>query len=93
MMHILAFIIISVFKIIKWILIKSRLFIIVIPVAIVLMFYPDWYNANTLFAELIGFIMAILIMISWIVTLIKYLKIRKQNKERMIKWAYERYDR
>jgi len=53
MAHIIAFIIMAAIKIIKWTLIKTRLYIAAIPIAVVLIFFKDWYEMNTLLADTI----------------------------------------
>ena len=79
------------YKIIKWTLIKTRLYAVAIPMATVLIFFTDWYEANTLLADSIGMALIAGVAISWIFTLIKYIKGRKKNKELIMDWAYERY--
>lgn len=91
MAHILAFIIIAAVKIIKWTLIKTRLFIAAIPIAGAFIFFMDWYEANELLADAIGIALIAGVAVSWIVTLVKYIKARKHNKALVLDWAYERY--
>ena len=79
------------YKIIKWTLIKTRLYAVAIPMAAVLIFFSDWYEANTFLADCIGITLIAGVVISWIFTLIKYIKGRKKNKELIVDWAYERY--
>lgn len=91
MIQLLFAIAIITFKIIKWILIKTRLYIAAIPMAVILIFFREWYEANTLLADFIRIALIAIVVISWIFTLIKYIKGRKKNKELIIDWAYERY--
>ena len=91
MAHIIAFIIIAAIKIIKWTLIRTRLYIPVIPIAVVLIFFKDWYEMNTLLADTIGIALIAGVVASWIITLAKYIKGKKRNKELVLDWAYERY--
>lgn len=91
MAYIIAFIIITTSKIVKWILLKSRLIIAVLPLAIVLLFFQDWYETNKMFADGIGIILIAGVAISWILTLIKHIRNRKRNKSLVLDWAYERY--
>lgn len=91
MAHIIAFIIIAAIKIIKWTLIKTRLYITAIPMAAVLIFFKDWYEANTLFVDVIGIALITGVAVSWIISLVRYIKGRKRNKEMVLDWAYERY--
>lgn len=91
MAHIIAFIIIAAIKIIKWALIKSRLYIPAIPMAAVLIFFKAWYEANTLLVDAIGIALIAGVVASWIISLVRYIKGRKRNKEMVLDWAYERY--
>ena len=54
MAHILVFIVIALIKIIKWLLIKSRLFIVAIPMAMVIIFSKEWCDKNEYFFEALG---------------------------------------
>jgi len=91
MTHLIAFLIIGAVKLVKWSLIKTRLIIAVFPIAFVLIFFKDWYEANTLLVDGIGFALIVGVAASWIVTLSRYIKGRKHNKELVLDWAYERY--
>lgn len=91
MAHIIAFVIIAAIKIIKWTLIKTRLYITAIPMAAVLIFFKDWYEANTLLVDAIGIALIVGVAVSWIISLVRYIKGRKRNKEMVLDWAYERY--
>ena len=91
MVHIIAYLIIGVINIIKWTLVKTRLFIASIPVAVVLIFFMNWYKMNTLLADTIGILLIIGVVVSWIVTLTRYIKGKQRNKELVLDWAYERY--
>ena len=91
MAHLIAFLIIGAVKLVKWSLIKTRLIIAALPVAAVLIFFKDWYEANTLLADGIGFVLVVSVAASWIVTLVLYIKAKKHNKELVLDWAYERY--
>lgn len=91
MAHLIAFIIIGAVKLVKWSLIKTRLIIAVLPVAVVLIFFKDWYEANTQLADSIGIALIVGVAASWIFTLVRYIKARKHNKELVLDWAYERY--
>jgi hypothetical protein len=91
MAHIIAFLIIGVVKMIKWTLVKTRLFIVAIPAVAALILFKDWYGANALLADGIGFSLIVGVGASWIVTLVRYTKTRKHNRELVLDWAYERY--
>ncbi len=91
MAHLIAFIIIGAIKLVKWTLIKTRLIIAALPIAAVLIFFKDWYQANTLLADGIGFALIAGVAVSWIVTLARFIKARKHNRELILDWAYERY--
>jgi len=91
MIQLLFAIVIIAYKIIKWTLVKTRLYAVVIPMAAVLIFFTEWYEANTLLADSIGIALIAGVVISWIFSLIKYIKGRKKNKELIMDWAYERY--
>lgn len=75
----------------KWSLIKTRLIIVALPVAVVLIFFKDWYEANALLADYLGFALIASVAVSWIATLVRYIKGRMHNKELVRDWAYERY--
>jgi hypothetical protein len=91
MSHLIAFLIIGAIKMVKWTLIKTRLIIAVLPIAALLIFFKDWCETNTLLADAIGFALIALVAASWVVTLVRYIKTRKHNKELVLDWAYERY--
>lgn len=91
MAHLIAFIIIGAVKMVKWTLFKTRLIIAALPIAAVLIFFKDWYEANTLLADSIGFALIVGVVASWVFTLVRYIKARKHNKELVLDWAYERY--
>lgn len=91
MAHIIALLIITAAKIIKWTLIKTRLIIAALPVAVVLIFFKNWYEANALLADSIGFALIVGVAVSWVVTLMRYIKARKHNRELVLDWAYKRY--
>ena len=69
MAHLVAFIIIGAIKLVKWTLFKTRLIIAALPVAAVLIFFKDWYEANIQLADGIGLTLIFGIAASWIVTL------------------------
>lgn len=91
MSHIIALLIIVAVKAIKWTLIKTRLFIVSLPAATVFLFFKDWYEANMLLADGIGIALIAGVIASWIVTLVRHIKARKNNKTMVLDWAYERY--
>ena len=72
-------------------LFKTRLIIAAFPIAAVLIFFKDWYEANTQLANGIGIALIALVAVSWIVTLVRYIKARKHNKDLVLDWAYERF--
>lgn len=78
-------------KLIKWILIKTRLYVAAIPMASVLIFFEEWYEANILLADSIGVMLIAGVGISWIFSLVKYIKSRKKNKDLIVDWAHKRY--
>ncbi len=91
MAHIIAFVVIIAAKIVKWGLLKSRLIFAALPIAIVLLFFKDWYESNKMLADGIGVAIIAGVAISWVITLIRYIRNRKSNKEMILDWAYERY--
>ena len=91
MAHLIALIIIGAIKLVKWTLIKTRLIIAALPVAGVLIFFKDWYKANIQLADGIGIALIALVAASWIITLVRYIKAKKHNKDLVLDWAYERY--
>ena len=91
MIQLLFAIVVIAYKIVKWALIKTRLYAVAIPMAAVLIFFSDWYEANTLIADSIGLALISGVVISWTFTLIRYIKCRKKNKELVLDWAYDRY--
>jgi len=91
MIQLLFAIAIIAYKIIKWTLIKTRLYAVAIPMAAVLIFFTDWYEANAILADSIGITLIAGVAISWIFTLVKYIKGRRKSKELVLDWAYERY--
>ena len=91
MAHLIALIIIGAIKLVKWTLIKTRLIIAALPVAGVLIFFKDWYKANIQLADGIGIALIALVAASWIITLVRYIKATKHNKDLVLDWAYERY--
>ena len=80
MIQLLFAIAVIAYRIVKWILIKTRLYAVAIPMVAVLIFFSDWYEANTLLADSIGIALIAGVVISWIFTLIKYIKDRKKIK-------------
>jgi hypothetical protein len=72
-------------------LIRTRLIIAALPIATVLIFFKDWYEANIQLADGIGIALIALVAASWIFTLVRYIKARKHNKDLVLDWAYERY--
>ncbi len=92
MAHILAFIVIALIKILNWVLIKSRLFIVAIPMAIVMIFYKEIYENNASLFIAISVSITIIIISSWIVTFFKYLKVVRNNKKTIMEWSKSRYD-
>jgi predicted histidine transporter YuiF (NhaC family) len=91
MAHLIAFLIIGAAKLVKWMFIKTRLIIAALPAAVVLVFCKDWYEANTMLADGIGFALIAGVAASWIVTLVRRINASKHNKELIMDWAYERY--
>ena len=54
-----------------------------IPLAytfVISMFLSDWYQQNTFLAEAVFYIMLALVVLSWVVTIRKKLRLRKQQK-------------
>ena len=47
---------------------------------VISMFLSDWYQQNTFLAEAIFYIMLALVVLSWVVTIRKKLRLRKQQK-------------
>ena len=70
---------ILLFKLIKLILIKTRLYIVAVPMIVVLVLLSGWHRANTFIVGSIGIILIIIVLISRIYTLIKHTKSRKFN--------------
>jgi len=91
MIQLLIAIAIVAYKLIKWTLIKTRLYIVAIPITVILILFREWYDANTQLADIIGIALIIGVVVSWIFTLVYYIKVKRNNKELITDWAYERY--
>ena len=91
MSYLLAHLIIGIIYVIKWAVFKSRLWIVALPTAVILIFFHDWYEANILLADIIGIVIFLGILTSWIVTLIKKIKDNKRERAYLLKKAYEKY--
>ena len=91
MSYLLFHLIIGIYHIIKWVIFKSRLWVVAIPAAIVLIFFYDWYEVNTILADAIGIIIAAGVLASWITTLVRKIKDNKLERAYRLKKAYEEY--
>ena len=91
MIQLLIAIAIVAYKLIKWTLIKTRLYIVAIPITVILILFREWYDANTQLADIIGIALIIGVVVSWIFTLVYYIKVKRNNKELITDWEYERY--
>lgn len=89
MAYLISRLIIFLVWIIKWLVIKSRLFIPALFVVVVLMFFRDWYSSNEMIAN--GVLIALVagVMVSWIVTIVNMLKFRKRQHRRDVAYAYK----
>lgn len=91
MIHLAIELATKTFKVLKWILGKTRLYIAAIPISIMFIFFSEWYEANKLLGDCLGIALIIAVGISWIVTLVKKTHIKNKNNKLLIDWAYERY--
>jgi hypothetical protein len=91
MSYILFHLIVGIYHIIKWAIFKSRLWIIAIPTAIVLILFYDWYEANTILADAIGIVILADVLVRWIITLVRKIKDNKLERAYRLKKAYEEY--
>lgn len=57
-----------------WLCLKLRLGIPLLYVAIVLIFFRDWYNANTQIGDYILFGMVGLCAISWVISFVRFIQ-------------------
>jgi len=89
MAYLLSRLIIFVVWIIKWVVIKSRLFIPALFVAVVLIFFGDWYSMNEMVANWILVALVAVVAVSWIITLINKLKYLKRQHRRDVEYAYK----
>jgi len=89
MAYLISRLIIFVIWIIKWVVIKSRLFIPALFVAIVLIFFGDWYSTNEMIANGILAALVAIVAISWIITLINKLRYLKRQHKRDVEHAYK----
>ena len=88
MAYLLSRLIIFFVWIIKWVVVKSRLFIPALYVAIVLIFFREWYSANEMIANgILGILLAIVVA-SWIYTLVGKIKYLKRQRRRDVDYAY-----
>ena len=91
MSYVLFHLIIGIYHIIKWAIFKSRLWVIAIPTAIVLIFFYDWYESNTIQADAIGIVILAGVLASWTITLKRKIKDNKLERAFRLKKAYEEY--
>jgi len=89
MAYLLSRLIIFIVWIIKWVVIKSRLLIPVSFVAVVLIFFGDWYSANEMVANGILAALVAIVAVSWIITLINKLKYLKRQHKSDVAYAYK----
>lgn len=88
MAYLLSRLIILFVSIIKWVVIKSRLFIPALFVAIVLIFFGDWFSTNEMVANVILIVLVAGVLVSWIITFINKLKYLKRQHKRDVVYAY-----
>ncbi len=89
MAYLLSRLIIFFIWIIKWAVIKSRLFIPALFIAVVLIFFGDWYSTNEMVANGILMALVAIVAVSWIITLINKLKYLKRQHRRDVAYAYK----
>ena len=89
MAYLLSRLIIFTIWIIKWVIIKSRLFIPALFVVIVLIFFRDWYKNNEMIGNVIFIVLTTGVIISWIFTLINKIKYLKRQNKRDVAYAYK----
>lgn len=71
-----TFLLATIFKLAKLL----RLTIPILYIAIVLVFFKDWYDVNTLLAHIILGALTILVIISWIVSIYKAVKSKRVKR-------------
>ena len=89
MAYLLSRLIIFIIWTIKWVVIKSRLLIPALFVAVVLIFFQDWYNTNEVVANGILAALVAIVAVSWIITIINKLKYLKRQHKRDVAYAYK----
>ena len=58
-------------------------------IAIVLLFFGDWYAANEVLANSLLIVLTTIVAVSWIFTLINKLKYLKRQHRRDVEYAYK----
>ena len=91
MSYILSYLIILTVKTVKWLIIKSRLYIAALPISIIVLFFNDWYMSNIITVYLIGAALLLCIVVSWSITILKYIKDKKLNSMKTMNYAYAKY--
>lgn len=91
MVQMLALLIILVANIINWTIIKTRLYVVVVPVSAVFVFFKEWYEANTLIVDSIGMTLIVGITVSWIITLVSHIQYKKRQRQRDVAYVYSQY--
>lgn len=88
MVYVLSRVIIFVVWIINWVVIKTRLIIPALFILIVRSFFQEWYCMNVALVYTIFSLVVLVVLISWIVTLINTIKSKKRWHKRDIAYAY-----
>ena len=88
MAYVLSRVFILMAWIVKWTLIKTRLIIPALFVAVVLGFFGDWYNAHEHLAYALFAVIVTGVAVSWIITLVGKIKANKRWHKRDVAYAY-----
>ncbi len=89
MAYLLSRLIILVVWIIKWIIIKARLFVPALFIVVVLIFFRNWYDTNKVFANGILIALTAIVAVSWIFALINKFKYLQRQHRRDVAYAYK----
>lgn len=88
MAYILSRVIIFIVWTLKWALIKTRLIIPAVFVAVILGIFGDWYYANEILAHALFAVVIIGVAVSWIITLVNTVKANRRWSKRDVAYAY-----
>ena len=88
MAYLLSRVVIFIVWLIKWTLIKTRLIIPALFVTTILGFFDDWYNMNETLVHTLFAVVIAVVMVSWIITLINWVKSNRRWRKRDVNYAY-----